>query len=120
MFEVANMQNQQSNLKLISKNLQASYRQFMDDFIAAPTIVAPLLPTMPAFQRDLFLKQAQTQHYRIMLQMQPSLTETHPYNIHGVLKTLASGQLVLVNRHQHVTHLIEPTMIRYIKRAPLN
>ncbi|YAB14586.1 hypothetical protein ACT5GY_07530 [Lactiplantibacillus plantarum] len=31
------MQNQQSNLKLISKNLHASYRQFMDDdFTAAP------------------------------------------------------------------------------------
>ncbi|RRK11034.1 hypothetical protein D1831_04275 [Lactiplantibacillus garii] len=111
------MQNQQSNLKLISKNLQASYRQFMDDFIAAPTVVAPLLPTMPAFQRDLFLKQAQTRHYQVMLQMQPSLTETHPYNIHGVLRTLASGQLVLINRRQHLTHLVDVTQIRYIQRA---
>lgn len=111
------MQNQQSNLKLISKNLQASYRQFMDDFIAAPTVVAPLLPTMPAFQRDLFLRQAQERHYNVLLQMQPSLTETHPYNIHGVFKTLASGQLVLVNRRQHLTHLVDVDLIRYIQRA---
>lgn len=117
MFEVANMQNQQSNLKLISKNLHASYRQFMDDFTAAPTVVAPLLPMMPAFQRDLFLAQAHTEHYQIMLQMQPQLTESRPYNIHGVLKTLATGQLVLVNRQLHLTHLVDPDAIRYIKRV---
>ncbi|WP_318766297.1 hypothetical protein [Lactiplantibacillus carotarum] len=111
------MQNQQSNLKLISKNLQATYRQFMDDFIAAPTVVAPLRPTMPAFQRDLFLQQAQTRHYQVQLQMQPSLTQSHPYNIHGVFKTLASGQLVLINRRLHVTHLIDINQIRYIERA---
>ncbi|ALO04054.1 hypothetical protein ASU28_06665 [Lactiplantibacillus paraplantarum] len=117
MFEVANMQNQQSNLKLISKNLHASYRQFMDDFTAAPTVIAPLLPMMPAFQRDLFLTQARMEHYQIMLQMQPQLTESHPYNIHGVLKILTSGQLVLINRQQHLTHLVDPNAIRYIKRV---
>ena len=111
------MQNQQPNLKLISKNLHASYRQFMDDFIAAPTIVAPLMPTMPAFQRDLFLAQAREQHYHVLLQMQPQLTESHPYNIHGVFKSLANGQLVLLNQQQHLTHLVDPEAIRYIKRV---
>jgi len=110
------MQNQQTNLKLISKNLQTSYRQFMDDFIATPTIVAPLMPTMPAFQRDLFLTQAREQQYQVMLQMQPNLTETHPYNIHGVLKTLASGQLVLINHQYHLTHLVDSNFVRYIER----
>lgn len=89
----------------------------MDDFIAAPSVVAPLMPTMPAFQRELFLKQARTRHYRVRLQMQPSLTETHPYDIHGVLKYLANGQLVLINRQQHLTHLVDPNQIRYIQRA---
>jgi len=44
------------------------------------------------------------------------LTETHPYNIHGILKTLASGQLVLINRQYHLTHLVDPNFVRYIER----
>ncbi|BDZ30794.1 hypothetical protein RA086_06450 [Lactiplantibacillus sp. WILCCON 0030] len=111
------MQSKQTSLKIVSKNLQASYRQFMDDFTSPAEVVAPLLPQMPSFQLQLFLSQAQANHYQIMLQMQPSLTETHPYNIHGVLKTLASGQLVLVNRRQHLTHLITVDQIRYLQRA---
>ncbi|AVK60288.1 hypothetical protein C5Z25_00195 [Lactobacillus sp. CBA3605] len=110
------MQNKQSNLKYISKNLQASYRQFFDEFTSAAEVVVPLLPQMPTFQLTLFLTQAQAKHYPIMLQMQPSLTETHPYNIHGRLKTLASGQLVLVNHDQQLTHIIEADQIRYLKR----
>ena len=111
------MQNKQTSLQIVSKNLQASYRQFMTDFTSPVEAVTPLLPQMPSFQLTLFLEKAQTNHYQIMLQMQPSLTETHPYNIHGVLKHLTSGQLVLVNRAQHLTHLIDPTQIRYLKRA---
>jgi hypothetical protein len=34
-----------------------------------------------------------------------------------VLKNLASGQLVLVNRQLHLTHLVDPDAIRYIKRV---
>lgn len=117
MFEVAIMQNKQSNLKYISQSLHASYRQFMDDFTAEVQVVAPLLPQMPAFQIDLFLNQAQANHYTVTLQMQPSLTESHPYNITGFLKLLPSGQLTLVNRYQHVTHLIDQNHIRYIKRV---
>ncbi|CAM3101883.1 hypothetical protein [Lactiplantibacillus plajomi] len=110
------MQNQQSNLKLISKNLHATYRQFMDDFIAAPSAEVPLLPVMPAAQRTLFLQQALERHYALMLQMQPQLSEHHPYNVHGVLKVLASGQLVLINRQQHLTHLIDADQVRYVQR----
>ncbi|WP_137626598.1 hypothetical protein [Lactiplantibacillus pingfangensis] len=111
------MQNKQTSLKIVSKSLQSSYRQFMADFTSPAEVVAPLLPQMPTFQLALFLEKAQTNHYSVMLQMQPSLTETRPYNIHGILKTLASGQLVLVNRRQHLTHLIETDQIRYLKRA---
>ncbi|MFB9770566.1 hypothetical protein [Lactiplantibacillus modestisalitolerans] len=110
------MQNQQSNLKLISKNLQATYRQFMDDFNATPDQPAPLMPTMPVFQRKQFLNQAEQRHYRLRIQMQPQLTAAHPYNIHGQLKTLPNGQLVLINQRLHLTHLIDPNNVRYIER----
>jgi len=117
MFEVANMQNKQTRLQTISKNFQTSYRQIFDEITTAAAASAPLLPQMPAFQRTLFLEQAQQRHYQVMLQMQPALTQTHPYNIHGVLKTLASGQLVLINREKHLTHLINLDQIRYLQRA---
>jgi len=111
------MQNKQTRLKYISKNFQTSYRQFFEELSTAAAVSAPLLPLMPAFQRTLFLTQAQERHYHVMLQMQPALTQAHPYNIHGVLKTLASGQLVLINREKHLTHLIATDQIRYLKRA---
>ncbi|MFC6181989.1 hypothetical protein [Lactiplantibacillus daowaiensis] len=112
------MQNKQTtSIKYISQNLHASYRQFLTELTTAAEAEVPLLPQMPHFQRTLFLDQAQTKHYAVMLQMNPAITQTHPYNIHGQLKTLASGQLVLINRGLHVTHLIDVDQIRYLKRV---
>ena len=112
------MQNKQtSSIKYICQNIHASYRQFLTELTTAAEVEVPLLPVMPAFHRTLFLTLAQTRDYAVMLQMNPMLTQTHPYNIHGHLRTLASGQLVLINRAKHLTHLIDPDQIRYLKRV---
>ncbi|KRO18581.1 hypothetical protein [Lacticaseibacillus saniviri] len=99
------MENKVSRFSSISRSIQQSYQEFFD--LNEPIVA------MPASQRDLFLDQAMTKHYRVAL-----FLDGQDQPVMGYLNHHLSGQRLLLNHYRtNVASIITPTQVLSVKRV---